>query len=36
MEALLNGGLLSEESLQRMLGENWRDADDAEAAARRS
>jgi Ca-activated chloride channel family protein len=31
MEALLNGGLLSEESLQRMLGENWRDADDAEA-----
>ena len=31
MEALLNGGLLSEETLQRMLGENWRDADDAEA-----
>jgi Ca-activated chloride channel family protein len=31
MEALLNGGLLSEETLERMLGENWRDADDAEA-----
>jgi len=30
MEALLNGGLLSEETLERMLGENWRDADDAE------
>jgi len=30
MEALLNGGLLSEETLQRMLGEDWRDADDAE------
>jgi Ca-activated chloride channel family protein len=30
MEALLNGGLLSEETLERMLGENWRDAEDAE------
>src|SRR6185312_4797640 len=30
MEALLNGGLLSEETLDRLLGENWRDADDAE------
>ncbi|HEY7058057.1 MAG TPA: hypothetical protein VH458_16085, partial [Vicinamibacterales bacterium] len=30
MEALLNGGLLSEETLERLLGENWRDADDAE------
>jgi Ca-activated chloride channel family protein len=30
MEALLNGGLLSEETLERMLGEDWRDADDAE------
>ena len=30
MEALLNGGLLSEETLERMLGQDWRDADDAE------
>jgi Ca-activated chloride channel homolog len=30
MEALLNGGLLSEETLERLLGEDWRDADDAE------
>jgi Ca-activated chloride channel family protein len=30
MEALLNGGLLSEDTLERMLGENWRDAEDAE------
>jgi Ca-activated chloride channel family protein len=30
MEALLNGGLLSEETLERLLGENWRDAEDAE------
>src|SRR4051812_41117277 len=30
MEALLNGGLLSDETLERLLGENWRDADDAE------
>jgi Ca-activated chloride channel family protein len=31
MEALLNGGLLSEETLERLLGENWQDSDDAEA-----
>ncbi len=30
MEALLNGGLLSEETLERLLGKDWRDADDAE------
>jgi Ca-activated chloride channel homolog len=30
MEALLNGGLLSDETLERLLGENWRDAEDAE------
>ena len=30
MEALLNGGMLSEETLERMLGKDWRDADDAE------
>ena len=30
LEALLNGGLLSDETLARLLGENWRDADDAE------
>jgi len=30
MEALLNGGLLSEETLERLLGENWQDSDDAE------
>src|SRR5262245_33708351 len=29
MEALLNGGLLSEETLERLLGEDWRDRDDA-------
>ncbi len=33
---MLNGGMLSEETLERMLGKDWRDADDAEAAARRS
>jgi Ca-activated chloride channel family protein len=31
MEALLNGGLLSEETLERLLGENWQDSEDAEA-----
>jgi Ca-activated chloride channel family protein len=31
MEALLNGGLLSDETLERLLGENWQDSDDAEA-----
>jgi hypothetical protein len=30
MEALLNGGLLSEETLERLLGKDWRDADDAQ------
>src|SRR3954449_4058083 len=30
MEALLNGGLLSEETLERLLGKDWRDAEDAE------
>src|SRR5689334_28619 len=30
MEAILNGGLLSDETLERLLGENWRDAEDAE------
>jgi Ca-activated chloride channel family protein len=30
MEAILNGGMLSEETLQRLLGKDWRDADDAE------
>jgi Ca-activated chloride channel homolog len=31
MEALLNGGLLSEETLERLLGQNWQENDDAEA-----
>jgi Ca-activated chloride channel family protein len=30
LEALLNGGLLSDETLERLLGENWQNADDAE------
>jgi Ca-activated chloride channel homolog len=30
MEAILNGGLLSDETLERLLGEDWRDAEDAE------
>ncbi len=30
LEALLSGGLLSEETLERMLGKDWRDAEDAE------
>ncbi|CAN5547850.1 VWA domain-containing protein [soil metagenome] len=30
LEALLNGGLLSEDTLEKLLGENWRDAEDAE------
>jgi Ca-activated chloride channel family protein len=30
LEALLNGGLLSEETLEKLLGKDWRDADDAE------
>jgi Ca-activated chloride channel family protein len=31
LEALLNGGLLSEETLERLLGSDWQHADDAEA-----
>ncbi len=31
LEALLNGGVLSEEMLEKLLGRNWQDADDAEA-----
>jgi len=30
MEAILNGGILSEDTLERLLGKDWRDADDAE------
>jgi Ca-activated chloride channel family protein len=30
LEAILNGGMLSDETLERLLGEDWRDADDAE------
>ena len=30
LEAILNGGMLSDETLERMLGKDWRDADDAE------
>ena len=30
LEALLNGGLLSDEMLEKLLGKDWRDADDAE------
>jgi Ca-activated chloride channel family protein len=30
LEALLNGGLLSDETLEKLLGKDWRDADDAE------
>jgi len=31
MEALLNGGLLSDETLERLLGKDWQDSEDAEA-----
>ncbi len=31
LEALLNGGLLSEETLERLLGEHWQDSEEAEA-----
>ena len=31
LEALLNGGMLSEETLEKLLGKDWQDADDAEA-----
>jgi Ca-activated chloride channel family protein len=30
VEAILNGGLLSDETLDQLLGKGWRDADDAE------
>ena len=30
LEALLNGGLLSDETHEKLLGKDWRDADDAE------
>jgi Ca-activated chloride channel family protein len=30
MEAILNGGMLSEETLERLHGKDWRDAEDAE------
>ncbi|HEX5473403.1 MAG TPA: VWA domain-containing protein [Vicinamibacterales bacterium] len=30
LEALLSGGALSDETLERLLGKDWRDADDAE------
>ena len=31
LEALLNGGLLSEETLEKLLGKDWQQSDDAEA-----
>jgi Ca-activated chloride channel homolog len=31
LEALLNGGLLSEDTLERMFGKDWQDREDAEA-----
>jgi Ca-activated chloride channel family protein len=31
LEALLSGGLLSDETLEKLLGKDWRDAEDAEA-----
>src|SRR6186997_207930 len=31
MEALLNGGLLSDDTLERLLGEDWQNREDAEA-----
>jgi Ca-activated chloride channel family protein len=30
LEAILNGGMLSDETLERLLGKDWRDSDDAE------
>ena len=30
LEAILNGGLLSDETLEKLLGKDWQDADDAE------
>src|SRR3954469_18605228 len=29
MEAILNGGMLSDETLERLLGKDWRDSDEA-------
>ena len=31
MEAILNGGMLSDETLERLLGKDWRDTEDADA-----
>ena len=31
LEAILNGGLLSDDTLEQLLGKDWKDADDAEA-----
>ena len=31
LEAILNGGLLSDETLEQLLGKDWKDAEDAEA-----
>ena len=31
LEAILNGGVLSDETLERLLGKDWRDSEDAEA-----
>src|SRR5258708_36171883 len=33
MEAILNGGMLSDETLERLLGKDWRDAGDARQPA---
>ena len=30
LEAILNGGMLSEETLERLLGKDWRDSEDAD------
>ena len=30
LEALLNGGMLSDETLEKLLGKDWQDAEDAE------
>src|SRR5258708_29784116 len=34
MEAILNGGMLSDETLERLLGKDWRGAEDAEQRPR--
>ena len=36
MEAILNGGMLSDETLEKMLGKDWQQAEDAEAASGRA